>query len=84
MDSFADLQPHIEVTYSAILNEILAESYKDPLWRIWLKAAKNYWSDGNIGKEITEVLHLGSHIIGVTHLGICFSFDLCKFRHHLL
>jgi hypothetical protein len=79
MDSFADLQPHLEVPYSAILSEIQAESYKDPLWRLWLKAARNYsFENQSHGREIREVLHLGSHLMGVTHLGICFAFDFCK------
>lgn len=83
-DCFDDLQPYIEVNYQSIIKEIYAESYIDPLWRIWLKAAKSYSNEGSTGKEITEVLHLGSHVIGVTHLGICFSFDQCKYNLSLM
>ena len=79
-ENLSDLQPFIEVPNSAIINAVRSESYKDSRWKVWLKAAQHYWSADGEGKEILEVLHLGSQVVGLIQLGICFSFDLCKCR----
>jgi hypothetical protein len=44
LDNFAELQPHIEITYTQILTEIQTQSYKDPLWKIWLSMTKAYFN----------------------------------------
>ena len=64
-ENFSDLQPNIEISNSAIINAVRSESYRDTRWKVWLKAAQHYWGADGEGKEILEVLHLGSQVIGL-------------------
>ena len=79
-DLFSALQPSIEVTYSQILTEIKTLYKAKPEWRQWVREQADYLdpdTDAD-GKEIREVLQLGSHVMAVTYLGVCYIFDVCK------
>jgi hypothetical protein len=67
------------VPYSLLLSEVKRLYKQKSEWREWVKeATQQAHQQESSGKEIREVLHLGSHIMAVTHLGICYSFDICK------